>query len=163
MQFASLGSGSRGNATVVAWGTGALLVECCFSIRETQACLARLALTPSDLSAMLVTHEHSDHIKAVAPLARRYNLPVYMTPGTYHARDFGELPDIRLVHGYAPFTLDGLVVTPVAVPHDAREPAQFVFVYDGLRLGVLTDLGSLTPHVDASFVARDAIPPESKS
>src|SRR5690625_7280015 len=102
MQFASLGSGSRGNATVVAWGTGALLVDCGFSIRETKARLARLGLTPSDLSAILVTHEHSDHIKGVAPLARRYNLPVYMTPGTYHARDLGELPDIRLVHGYAP-------------------------------------------------------------
>src|SRR5690625_4943791 len=74
-----------------------------------------------------------------------------MTPGTYHARDLGELPDIRLVHGYAPFTLDGLDVTPVAVPHDAREPAQFVFDYDGLRLGVLTDLGSITPHVEATY------------
>src|SRR5690625_1381375 len=161
MQFASLGSGSRGNATVVAWGTGALLVDCGFSIRETEARLARLDLTPSDLSAILVTHEHSDHIKGVAPLARRYNLPVYMTPGTYHARDLGELPDIRLVHGYAPFTLDGLDVTPVAVPHDAREPAQFVFDYDGLRLGVLTDLGSITPHVEASYQGCDAILLES--
>jgi phosphoribosyl 1,2-cyclic phosphodiesterase len=161
MRFASLGSGSRGNATLVAWDSGALLVDCGFSIRETEARMARLAATPSDLSGILVTHEHSDHIKGVAPLARRYRLPVYMTPGTYRARDLGELPDVRLIHGYTPFDLDGVAVTPVAVPHDAREPAQFVFDHRGLRLGLLTDLGSITPHVEASYQRCDAMLLES--
>ncbi|MDQ2078307.1 MBL fold metallo-hydrolase [Marinimicrobium sp. ABcell2] len=161
MRFASLGSGSRGNATLVAWDSGALLVDCGFSIRETVARLARLAMTPDQLTAILVTHEHSDHIKGVAPLARRYQLPVYMTPGTYHARDLGELPDLRLIHGYTSFALEGLRVTPVAVPHDAREPAQFVFDYQERRLGLLTDLGSITPHVEACYQDCDAMILES--
>jgi phosphoribosyl 1,2-cyclic phosphodiesterase len=90
-------------------------------------------------------------------LARRYRLPVYMTPGTYHSRNLGELPDLRLIHGYAPFELNGLAVTPVAVPHDAREPAQFVFESAGWRLGILTDLGSITPHVESCYQDCDAM------
>ncbi len=161
MRFASLGSGSRGNATLVAWESGAVLIDCGFSVRETKARLARLDLAPEQLSAILVTHEHSDHIKGVAALARRYQLPVYMTPGTYHSRDLGELPDLRLIHGYAPFVIQGLQVTPVAVPHDAREPAQFVFQWQDLRLGVLTDLGFVTPHVEACYQNCDAMILES--
>jgi phosphoribosyl 1,2-cyclic phosphodiesterase len=128
-----------------------LLIDCGFSVKETEARLQRLGKTAGQLSAVLVTHEHSDHIKGVAALSRRYQLPVYMTPGTYHSRDLGELPDLRLIHAYAPFQLAGLHVIPVAVPHDAREPSQFVFEYEGLRLGILTDLGSITPHVEASY------------
>lgn len=161
MRFASLGSGSRGNATLVAWDRGVLLLDCGFSVRETELRLARLDMAPEQLSAILVTHEHSDHIKGVAALARKYQLPVYMTPGTYHSRDLGTLPHLGLIHAYAPFVLDGLQVTPVAVPHDAREPAQFVFEWRGLRLGVLTDLGSITPHVEACYQNCDAMILES--
>lgn len=157
MRFASLGSGSRGNSTLVEWASGALLIDCGFSVKETEQRLLRLLKKANELTAILVTHEHSDHIKGVAALARRYQLPVYMTPGTYHSRDLGELPELRLIHAYTPFELNGLVVKPVAVPHDAREPAQFVFEFAGLRLGILTDLGSITPHVEASFQACDAM------
>lgn len=157
MRFASLGSGSRGNSTLVEWSEGALLIDCGFSVKEAELRLLRLGKTAAELTAILVTHEHSDHIKGVAALARRYKLPVYITPGTYHSRDMGELPELNLIHAYKPFVVNGLNVTPVAVPHDAREPAQFVFEYAGLRLGILTDLGSITPHVEASYQACDAL------
>jgi phosphoribosyl 1,2-cyclic phosphodiesterase len=157
LRFASLGSGSRGNATLVEWNTGRLLIDCGFSVREATQRLERLGQRAEDLTAILVTHEHTDHIKGVAALARRYNLPVYMTPGTYNSRNLGDLPDLRLIEAYAPFVLNDLQVTPVAVPHDAREPAQFVFEYAGLRLGVLTDLGSITAHVEAHFQDLDAM------
>lgn len=157
MRFASLGSGSRGNSTLVEWSEGTLLIDCGFSVKEAELRLQRLGKSAAELTAILVTHEHSDHIKGVAALSRRYNLPVYMTPGTYQSRDLGELPDLNLIHAYTPFTLNGLLVTPVAVPHDAREPAQFVFEYAGLRLGILTDLGSITPHVETSYQACDAM------
>jgi phosphoribosyl 1,2-cyclic phosphodiesterase len=157
MRFASLGSGSRGNATLVEWAAGSLLIDCGFSVRETESRLQRLGKQAQELSAILVTHEHGDHIKGVAALARRYRLPVYMTPGTYHSRNLGELPDLRLIRGYTPFELNGLAVTPVAVPHDAREPAQFVFEYAGRRLGILTDLGSITPHVESCYQGCDAM------
>lgn len=157
LRFASLGSGSRGNSTLVEWKEGMLLIDCGFSVKEATARLERLGKSPADLTAILVTHEHSDHIKGVAALSRRYNLPVYMTPGTYHSRDLGDLPNLQLIHAYAPFAINGLSVTPVAVPHDAREPAQFVFEYAELRLGILTDLGSITPHVETSYQACDAM------
>ncbi len=157
LRFASLGSGSRGNSTVVEWAQGALLVDCGFSVKETELRLLRLGKMAKDITAILVTHEHSDHIKGVAALARRHQLPVFITPGTYYSRDMGELPQLNLIHAYTPFVIDGLSVTPVAVPHDAREPAQFVFEYAGLRLGILTDLGSITPHVEASYQACDAL------
>ncbi|ACE85311.1 MBL fold metallo-hydrolase [Cellvibrio japonicus] len=156
-RFASLGSGSRGNATLVNWGQGHVLIDCGFSVREAEQRLARFELSPGNLDAILVTHEHADHIKGVAALARRYQLPVYMTPGTYHSRSLGELPDLRLIESYTPFNIGNLWVQPVAVPHDAREPTQFVFEYAGRRLGILTDLGSITPHVEACYQDLDAM------
>ncbi len=156
-RFASLGSGSRGNATLVNWGEGNLLIDCGFSAREAEQRLARFGLAASDLDAILVTHEHADHIKGVAPLARRHGVPVYMTPGTYHSRPLGNLPKLHLIESYGEFHLGDLSVQPVAVPHDAREPAQFVFEYRGRRLGILTDLGSITPQVEASFQELDAM------
>ena len=157
LRFASLGSGSRGNGTLVEWSSGALLIDCGFSVKETELRLQRLGKSAEDLSAILVTHEHSDHIKGVAALSRRYKTPVYMTPGTFQGRDLGELPDLQFIHAYSPFELDGLRVSPVAVPHDAREPAQFVFEFADVRLGILTDLGSITPHVEDAYQDCDAI------
>lgn len=151
MRFASLGSGSKGNSTLIEWPGGAILVDCGFSVRETEARLARLNYSASDLSAVLVTHEHGDHVKGVAALARRYKLPVYMTPGTYHSRDYGVLPELNLIENYQSFNLGQLEVEPVAVPHDAREPAQFIFTYSGLSLGLLTDLGNISPHVERRY------------
>lgn len=157
LRFASLGSGSRGNATLVSWEQGKLLLDCGFSAREAEQRLARLGVAASDLSALLVTHEHTDHIKGVAAFARRHKLPVYMTPGTYYSRNLGELPELRLIEQYQAFSLNGLRVQPVAVPHDAREPAQFIFEYNGRRLGILTDLGSITPQVEESYQGLDAL------
>lgn len=157
MRFASLGSGSQGNATIIEWGDGALLLDCGFSMKEAEARLERLGLHARDLSAVLVTHEHGDHIKGVAALARRHKLPVYMTPGTFHSRDLGALPKLHLIEGYREFAIGSLSVEPVPVPHDAREPAQFVFSCGGVRLGVLTDLGSISPHVEERYRACDAL------
>ena len=157
MKFASLGSGSSGNATLISDRETLLMIDCGFGIRETTRRMARFGVSPDQIDALLVTHEHSDHIKGVAALARRYQIPVYMTPGTFHSRNLGELPDLRLIHAYTPFEINGLTVKPVAVPHDAREPAQFVLEFAGLRLGILTDLGSITPHVEACYQSCDAM------
>ena len=157
MRFASLGSGSRGNGTLVEWDGGLVLVDCGFSIKETVHRMARLGKSPEELSAVLVTHEHSDHLKGVAPLARKFGLDVYMTPGTFNSRDIGKLPKLNLIEGHQAFAIAGLDVQPVAVPHDAREPAQFVFADRHYSLGILTDLGSITPHVESSYQACDAM------
>ena len=124
-----------------------LLVDCGFTLKQTRARLARLGLVPEDLAAVLVTHEHSDHIQGVAPLARRHGLPVYLSHGTRRGLTGWDDVDLRPFNAHAEFKIGGVRVTPVPVPHDAREPTQFVF--DGARvsLGVLTDIGHVTAHV----------------
>ena len=114
--------------------------------------MARLGVDPSQLSAILVTHEHSDHWKGVAPLARRYQLPVYLTAGTFRAvaETAGEA-NFQLIDSHTPFAVGDIEVNPVAVPHDAREPVQFTLQCGALKLGILTDIGSLTPHVVAQY------------
>lgn len=133
------------------------MIDCGFSLREATKRLQRLGKSPESIQAILVTHEHGDHIKGVAAFSRRYQIPVYITPGTFRSRDFGDMPHLQLIQDYAPFEIAGLQVLPVAVPHDAREPSQFVFEYQGKRLGILTDLGSITPHVENQYQSLDAM------
>jgi phosphoribosyl 1,2-cyclic phosphodiesterase len=155
--LASLGSGSRGNGTLVALGSSRLLVDCGFTLRQTRARLARLGLVPEQLTAILVTHEHADHVQGVLPLARRFGLPVYTSYGTRRGVADWRGIDVRTFDSHAPFQLGGVRVTPVPVPHDAREPTQFVFDVGGVRLGVLTDLGHVTRHVEAVYRHCDAL------
>jgi phosphoribosyl 1,2-cyclic phosphodiesterase len=157
MRFAALGSGSRGNAWLIAHGATVLLVDCGFSLVETTRRLARLDLEPGQLSGVLLTHEHADHASGIGPLARRLRLPVWMTHGTCQALRDGDIPDLRLFDTETTFAIGDLEVAPFSVPHDAREPSQFV-VSDGRhRIGLLTDLGSSTTHVERSLAGCDAL------
>lgn len=147
LRFASLGSGSRGNATLIEAGSTCVMVDCGFSIVETQRRLARLDRTPDDIRAILVTHEHSDHISGVAALARRFAIPVWMTAGTSVVHGDTDLPCLDWFNGHESFAIGDLQINPFPVPHDAREPCQFVFSDGAARLGVLTDTGSITNHI----------------
>jgi phosphoribosyl 1,2-cyclic phosphodiesterase len=157
LRFASLGSGSGGNATLVCCGDTRVLIDCGFGLRETERRLLRCGVTPESLSAVLVTHEHTDHIKGVGPLARKYETPVHMTSGTYVSRNYGRIPNLHLIQSYQAFSVGSLAVQPVPVPHDAREPAQYVFKHNGKQLGILTDLGSITPHVVEAYSRCDSL------
>lgn len=157
MQFSSLGSGSKGNGTLVRYRDCTLLVDCGFSLKETEKRLASLSVSPADIDGVIVTHEHSDHIHGVGPFARRYQSPVYMTQGTYRGFDVGNIPNLQLIKHYASFTVKDIAIHPVAVPHDAQEPAQYVFEAGDKRLGLLTDLGSITPHIESRYSACDAL------
>lgn len=157
MRFASLGSGSRGNATLIEADSTLVMVDCGFSVRETERRLRRLGREPEDISAILVTHEHSDHVSGVARLARRFGIGVWATPGTLAASARHGLEDAGLFNVHEPFVIGDLEITPVAVPHDAREPSQFVFGDGARRIGLLTDAGSVTPHIERCFSACDAL------
>lgn len=157
LRFASLGSGSGGNGTVVSDGHTHILVDCGFSMREAQRRIERLGLCLSALSAVLVTHEHSDHLKGVAIIARKHQVPLYMTPGTFAGRALGLIPKLHLIRDYQPFRVGAIEVRPISVPHDAREPAQFVFHYQHWRLGLLTDLGSFTPQITEAYAGCHAL------
>lgn len=158
MRLASLGSGSRGNATVVESGQTRVMVDCGFSLAETERRLARVEVDGTSLTAILVTHEHSDHLNGVAKLARRYNLPVWMTPGTHAVwaqRD--SVDQVELFSPHEAFAVQDLEILPYPVPHDAREPCQFV-ISDGVhRLGILSDAGRVTPHIRECIDACDAL------
>lgn len=110
--------------------------------------MQRLGTSPGALQAILVTHEHADHIQGVARLARKYSLDVRMTHGTYaqFARTEPDLP-VTIFSAHDVFAIGDLEVHPYPVPHDAREPAQFVFSDGACRFGLLTDAGSITPHI----------------
>lgn len=161
MRFASLASGSRGNCLVAEAGATRVLVDCGLSPRETERRLARLGLAPAELSAILVTHEHDDHVGHAYPFAARHALPVYLTHGTRRAQeDAGAATDgveLRLIEGRAPFAVGDVRVEPFTVPHDAREPVQFVLGDGARRLGVLTDLGTSTAHVETVLSGCDAL------
>ena len=159
MRFASLGSGSEGNALVVEAGRSRILLDCGFSATETVRRLARLNLEPAAIDAILVTHEHADHVGGVARFSRKFGIPVYLTYGTYAATATGTggLSDVTIIDSHTPFAVGDVEIFPYPVPHDAREPAQFVFGDGPLRLGVLTDAGSSTPHIEATLSGLDAL------
>jgi len=155
------------------------MLDCGFGLRETVARLHRLERQPADLAGILVTHEHSDHLGGVFRLARKYMLPVWMTHGTWAASREDEAGlDLRLIDSHRSVTVGELEVLPFPVPHDAREPVQYVFSDTQRRLGVLTDIGEVTPHVrdvlsgcdglvlecnhDAGMLARSSYPASLK-
>lgn len=157
MRFTSLGSGSRGNATVVTQGKTTLLVDCGFSARETEKRMQRFDLDPSMFSGIVVTHEHADHINGVRVLARKYKIPVYATAGTAGcmADDVKDL--IKEFSCHEGFSIGDIEVQPFPVPHDAREPSQFVFSDGQYSLGLLTDVGMATPIIEDALSGCDAL------
>ena len=158
MRFASLGSGSRGNATLIESGDTRLLVDCGFSARETEQRLAQLGVAADTLDAVLVTHEHGDHIRGVGAMARRYQLPVWMTGGTQRNHRCGDLPDLNSFSSHqAPFVIGDIQITPFPVPHDAREAVQFTFTANQKKFGMLTDSGAVTPHIIELLQDCDAL------
>ncbi|TMG79162.1 MAG: MBL fold metallo-hydrolase [Betaproteobacteria bacterium] len=162
MRFASLGSGSQGNALIVEAGGTRLMLDCGFPLRETVSRLARAGLDPSDLAGIIVTHEHADHGEGVFPLACRFGLPVWLTHGTLsalRAENSGveEECELNLVDSGRSFSVGDLLVHPFTVPHDAREPVQYVLSDGARRLGVLTDTGCSTAHVESNLSGCDAL------
>jgi phosphoribosyl 1,2-cyclic phosphodiesterase len=159
MRFASLGSGSEGNGLVVDSGRTRVMIDCGFGVRDAAVRLGRLGIAPGELDAILVTHEHSDHVGGVAAFAARHDIPVWITFGTLDAvrERMAAVPRVYGFDAHDAFAIGDFEVCPFPVPHDARDPAQFVVGDGSVRLGVLTDLGVSTPHVEASLSGCEAL------
>ena len=162
IRFRSIGSGSGGNATVVEASSGItttrLLVDAGFSLKELDLRLARAGLAASDLDAVFVTHEHGDHIGCALALAERERLPLWMSRGTWRATGgFGAPATLRFARDAEPIAIGDIEVHPFTVAHDAAEPLQLRCGDGGLRLVVLTDLGSITAHMIDNVAGCDAI------
>jgi phosphoribosyl 1,2-cyclic phosphodiesterase len=162
VRFASLGSGSEGNALLVEVQSGAtttrVLLDCGFSAKEVERRLARLGSGVEGLDAILITHEHSDHIGSALTLARKWSIPLYMSWGTARAVGADEADvDLHVLWGDEAVAIGDVSVLPYTVPHDAREPLQYVLSDGAGRLGVLTDVGTSTPHISAVLGGCDAL------
>lgn len=140
-----------------------MLLDCGLGPRDTVRRLARLGLAPGDLSGIIVTHEHDDHVGGVFGFAARHGLPVWITHGTWRAALEAGKGDptgsvtVNIIDGRSAFEMGELLVQPYTVPHDAREPVQYVVSDGAHRLGVLTDIGASTPHVESVLSGCDGL------
>jgi phosphoribosyl 1,2-cyclic phosphodiesterase len=162
MRFASLGSGSEGNALLISATSGItetqVMLDCGFGLREAESRLSHLQVDPKQLSGIIVTHEHQDHVGGVFRLARRHKIPVWITHGTLEAvRDEATGVTLHICRDGESFVIGDLEIQPYTVPHDAREPVQYTAT-DGIsKLGVLTDVGHSTPHLVEALSGCDAL------
>jgi phosphoribosyl 1,2-cyclic phosphodiesterase len=165
-----LASGSRGNCAVVASSTTRILVDAGLSCRETFTRVRALGERPEQISAILITHEHSDHVAGLQRLATKLKVPVFMTAPTHHAwnrsmRDEeGKTPELRKVEHFAAgrsFQVGDIAVTPFTIPHDAADPVGFTFRTEGVKIGFATDLGYMPVSVRDHLCGCDVLVMES--
>ncbi|SFH14082.1 MBL fold metallo-hydrolase [Pontibacter chinhatensis] len=152
LQITSLNSGSNGNCYYIGNDREAVLVDAGISCRETERRMKRLGLHMSKVKAIFVSHEHSDHIKGIPVLARKYGLPVYITPGTlYNCRlDF---TGVQVLHfeAFEVIKVGQLEVKAFPKFHDARDPHSFIVSQQSINVGVFTDIGAPCDHVIEHF------------
>ena len=151
MEFCSLGSGSSGNSFIVKSNQTILMVDCGFGLKETIDRLEKYQINPSKITAILLTHEHEDHIKGAFSLANKFQIPIYLSHGTYQVCrkkiNDGYKIKFELIKNFDSFMIDNISVSPMPVPHDAREPLQYRFDFMDKSIAIMTDLGKITKHV----------------
>lgn len=144
-----LASGSTGNAVYIEAGSTAVLVDVGVGIRQLLGAMHAIGVSPDTLDAVLVTHEHHDHVRGIAPVLRRFGPPLYTSEGTWrelHGR-LADVPAPRFIAAGRPFALGEIVVEPFALSHDALEPLGFVFHAFGRKLVLATDLGYVSTKI----------------
>ncbi|HDI60012.1 MAG TPA: MBL fold metallo-hydrolase [Desulfobacteraceae bacterium] len=143
LHFCVLASGSKGNAVYVSDGETTILIDAGLSGVEIERRLRSRCLDPARIDAIVVSHEHTDHIRGVGVLARRYRLPVYLTRGTQTngATALGRIDNLVHFQPGRAFAIHTLHLHPFALPHDAADPSGFTIEGNGSKLGIATDLG----------------------
>lgn len=147
--FASLGSGSEGNSFLVKTDKTIFMVDCGFNYKETENRLSELGLTFSDINHILITHEHEDHMRAIKMIIKKEKIQISCSYGT--AKKIGIVDEVNIINPGDIVVDNDLQIEVVPVPHDAREPCHYVFKKDTLKIGIITDFGSLTPKIIESY------------
>ena len=144
-----LASGSRGNAVYISGGSTSILIDAGLSGIEIERRLKSKELYPEDLDAIIVSHEHTDHIQGVGVLSRRFNLPVYISSKTEKAA-VSQLGNVRVIKHFecgSTFMIKDLSIHPFSISHDAEDPSGFTVNQNGTKIGLATDLGIATSMV----------------
>jgi phosphoribosyl 1,2-cyclic phosphodiesterase len=157
LSIASLNSGSNGNCYYIGNDSEAVLIDAGISCREVERRMARLGLDIHKVKAVFISHEHSDHIKGVEVLARKYKLPVHITNPTlnYSGLDLDGM-HVRFFKAYEPVVVGRLSVIPFPKLHDASDPHSFIVEGNDIKIGVFTDIGAPCEHVIENFRKCDA-------
>lgn len=165
IKFCSLYSGSSGNSLFISSGNTKLLIEAGLSAKKIIGALLTIGESPAELNAILVSHEHSDHIKGAGILSRKFNLPLYASQGTWNAMEqmIGPVLECNRVafSSYAPFEIGDIVVTPFPIPHDASEPVGYSFRTAGKKVTIATDIGHISTELLNNFEDSDLLLLES--
>lgn len=157
-----LASGSSGNAALLATEKTRILVDAGLSLRELTRRMALVGEQPGSLDAVLVTHEHGDHVSGLATLARRHHVPVYLTWLTAPAIDWGERrPAIEQFQAGSRFSVGDIEVASFTIPHDAADPVGFRFEAQGMKIAIATDLGYVTESIKVHLRGTDLLLLES--
>ena len=162
LRFSILGSGSRGNAALVTTARARVLVDAGFSFRSLCRRMAEIGESPENLDAVLISHEHSDHISGLPVLSRKTTAPVYMTRRTAGAIDWGEKkPHVETFDAGAKLVIGDLEIETFTIPHDAVDPVGFAFRQNGFKVGLATDLGYMTDSIKRHLQGCDMLVLES--
>lgn len=161
MEFCSIYSGSSGNCLYVASSTTKILIDSGLTGKKVQQGLEQIGVDPAELSAIVITHEHDDHIKSAGILSRRYNIPIYANTKTWEAMigNMGKLSDenIKVFDEYSAFLIGDILVQPFEIPHDAACPCGYTFVHEGAKIAIATDIGHMTEVIKANISDADLI------
>lgn len=157
----ALASGSKGNSVYIDGPEGALLVDAGLSAREIMRRLALIGGSPDRIAGILVTHDHSDHLRGVRVLSKRLGLTVYGTADTLAAADLPDSTSVKIINSSDDFTVAGFSVKSFSLPHDARDPVGYVLAKDDVKIGIATDLGFATALVRRRLAGCDMLILES--
>lgn len=163
MRFCSIASGSSGNCIYVGTEQTHILVDVGISGKRIEDGLKEINLSSKDIDGILITHEHSDHMKSVGVLARKYKIPVYTTGGTADAicrmSSVGKLPEgiFHEIKADEDFTIKDLTIHPFTIPHDAAQPVGYRMECGGKSVGIATDLGKYNDYIVENLQNLDVL------
>ncbi|SHE51426.1 MULTISPECIES: MBL fold metallo-hydrolase [Caloramator] len=165
MDFCSLYSGSSGNSIYVGNERTKILVDAGLSGKKIQEGLLDIGVNPNEINAILITHEHDDHIKAAGILSRRFNIPIYANADTWSAMEsqIGDVKEenIKVFSTYKPFEIGDITVIPFKIPHDASNPCGYSFIEKNKKISIATDIGHASREVKDNIKDSDLILLES--
>ena len=155
--FYCLSSGSKGNSFLFFSNSFKILIDCGISRTKISNKLIEIGLSLANLDAILITHEHEDHVQGLKSVLDKHDIPVWMTMGTFSMLTGLEKSNINVINGYKKFKILDLICSPIVVPHDAKEPSQFIFEYNQFKFVYLTDLGHITDYVISKSLNANVI------